>query len=190
VRFIETELAGAYIIEPERLEDERGFFARVSCAREFEGKGLSSTFVQTSIAYNRKSGTLRGMHFQVAPYEEVKTIRCTAGSIYDVIIDLRPDSSTYRCWAGVVLSAENHRTLYVPGGFAHGYQTLEDGAEVFYQMSEYYVPESARGIRWDDPSIAIHWPDAAERVISDKDRELPYLAMLSAEEWDTEERHR
>ena len=189
MRFIETELAGAYIIEPERLEDDRGFFARISCIKEFEEKGLVSNYVQTNIAFNRKSGTLRGMHFQVAPHEEAKTVRCTTGSVYDVIIDLRPDSSTYRAWTSVVLSAENRRTLYVPEGFAHGYQTLEDGSELFYEMSEYFAPESARGIRWDDPSIDIRWPDIEERVISDKDRGLPYLAELSAGELDMEARH-
>ena len=181
MRFVETELAGAYILEPERLEDERGFFARLSCAREFEERGLVSNFVQTSIAYNRTKGTLRGMHFQVAPHEEVKTVRCTTGSIYDVIVDLRPNSSTYGSWTSVVLSAENRGTLYVPEGFAHGYQTLEDGSEVFYQMSQYYAPESALGFRWDDPSIAIRWPDVEERVISDKDRELPYFVDLGTE---------
>jgi len=186
VRFIETELSGAFIIEPERLEDSRGFFARISCSKEFEENGLVSRFVQTSIAFNHRRGTLRGMHLQVAPHEEVKTVRCTAGSIYDVIVDLRPDSSTYRAWIGVDLSAENRRTLYVPKGFAHGYQTLEDGAEVYYEMSEYFAPESARGIRWDDPSIAIRWPDAEDRVISDKDRQLPYLATLSAGDLDKE----
>lgn len=186
MRFIETELAGAYIIEPEPLEDERGFFARISCAREFEEKGLVSTFLQSSIAYNRTKGTLRGMHFQIAPHEEVKTVRCTMGAIYDVIVDLRPRSPTYRSWTSVVLSAENRRTLYVPEGFAHGYQTLEDGTEVFYEMSQYYAPESACGIRWDDPSTGIRWPDVDERVISEKDRELPYFAALSAGDLGTE----
>ena len=178
MRFIETDLAGAYIIEPEQLDDERGFFARMSCAREFEKNGLISTFVQSSIAYNWTKGTLRGMHFQVAPHEEVKTIRCTMGAIYDVIVDLRPDSPTYRSWTSVELSAENRKALYVPEGLAHGYQTLENGAEVFYQMSEYYAPESARGISWDDPSIAIDWREADERVISERDRDLPHFAAL------------
>jgi dTDP-4-dehydrorhamnose 3,5-epimerase len=189
VRFIETELAGAFIIEPEQLADERGFFARISCARELESRGLVSNFVQTSIAYNHKRGTLRGMHFQVAPYEEVKTVRCTMGSIFDVIIDLRPDSPTYLSWMSVVLSAENRHMLYVPEGFAHGYQTLEDNSEVFYEMSQFYVPESARGIRWDDPSIAIRWPDAEERVISDKDRKLPFRTALSAGDLGAKARH-
>ncbi len=188
MRFAETELPGAYIITPERLEDERGFFARISCAREFEENGLVPSFVQTSIAYNHKKGTLRGMHFQVAPHEEVKTVRCTMGAIFDVIVDLRPDSQTYGRWTGVVLSAENRTTLYVPEGFAHGYQTLEDGTEVFYQMSRYYAPGSARGIRWDDPTIAIRWPAVDERVISGRDRELPRLAELSADELRTEAR--
>lgn len=186
---IETALADAFIIEPEQLADERGFFARISCAREFESRGLVSNFVQTSIAYNHKRGTLRGMHFQVAPYEEVKTVRCTMGSIFDVIIDLRPDSPTYLSWMSVVLSAENRHMLYVPEGFAHGYQTLEDNSEVFYEMSQFYVPESARGIRWDDPSIAIGWPDAEERVISDKDRKLPFLTALSAGDLGAKARH-
>ncbi len=189
MRFIQTELPGAYIIAPQPLEDERGFFARISCAREFEDRGLVSTFVQSSIAYNRKKGTLRGMHFQLSPHEEVKTVRCTMGAIYDVIVDLRPRSPTFRSWTSVVLSAENRRMLYIPEGFAHGYQTLEDDTEVVYQMSQFYAPESARGIRWDDPSIAIRWPDVDRRVISDKDRERPYLAALSAADVATEAGH-
>src|SRR5688500_11400400 len=140
--FTETDLKGAYIIEPEKLEDERGFFARTWCAREFEEHGLNPRLAQCNISYNHKKGTLRGMHFQAKPYEEAKLVRCTIGAIYDVIIDLRPQSPTYTQWTAVELTADNHRMLYVPEGFAHGFQTLMDQTEVFYQMSNLYNPQS------------------------------------------------
>jgi len=168
MRFIETELKGAYIIEIEIIEDERGFFSRTFCQKEFEEHGLNPRIAQCNISYNKKKGTLRGLHYQAAPYEEAKIVSCTRGTIYDVIIDLRPDSPTYCQWFAVELSDENYKMLYVPEGFAHGFQTLEDNTVVFYQMSEFYNPESARGIRWDDPVFGIKWP-LSNKVISKKD---------------------
>jgi dTDP-4-dehydrorhamnose 3,5-epimerase len=168
--FTETRLAGAYIIKPERLEDERGFFARTWCVREFAEHGLNTRLVQCNITFNYKKGTLRGMHYQAAPHEETKLVRCTMGRIYDVIVDIRPDSSTYLQWVGVELSAENRRMLYIPEVFAHGFQTLDDDSEVFYHMSEFYHPECAHGIRWDDPAVGIKWPAVDNRIISSKDQ--------------------
>ena len=170
--FEETILKGAYLIKPERLEDERGFFARMWCRREFEAHGLGTALVQCNVAFNASMGTLRGMHFQVAPYEEAKLVRCTMGTIYDVIVDLRKNSPTYLRHFGEVLSAENRIMLYVPEGFAHGFITLEDRTEVFYQMSAFYDFESARGVRWNDPAFGIRWP-AEVRVISERDRSYP-----------------
>ena len=167
--FVETKLKGAFIIEPERLEDERGFFARTFCQEEFAAHGLTPTCVQCDISFNKKKGTLRGMHYQAKPYEESKLIRCTMGAIHDVIIDLRPESPTFKYPLAVELTAENRKMLYVPEGFAHGFQTLEDNAEVFYQMSGIHVPESARGIRWNDPAFGIQWP-SDQRMISIRDR--------------------
>jgi dTDP-4-dehydrorhamnose 3,5-epimerase len=170
--FTETKLKGAYIIEPEKFEDERGFFARTFCRREFESHGLNHNVVQCNISYSKTKGTLRGMHYQKATFEEAKLIRCTKGAIYDVIIDLRPTSSTYTQWITEELTEDNYRMLYVPEGFAHGFLTLSDDAEVFYQMSEFHMPEYAGGIRWNDPSFNISWPiDVA--VISEKDKTLP-----------------
>ncbi len=171
VIFTQTKLAGAYIVEPERLEDARGFFARTWCQREFEAHGLNPHLVQSSISFNKKKGTLRGMHYQVAPHEEVKLVRCMSGAVYDVIIDLRPYSPTFKQWLAVELTADNRYMLYIPAGFAHGFETLEDEAEVFYQMSEFYAPESARGVRWDDPMFGITWPVSEERIISERDAE-------------------
>jgi len=171
--FRETKLAGAFIIELEKLEDERGFFARAWCQREFEAQGLVSRFVQCNVSYNKKKGTLRGMHYQVAPYEEVKLVRCTRGAIYDVIIDLRPDSPTYTQWLGVELTADNYRMLYVPEGCAHGYQTLTDNAEVFYQVSQFYAPQCERGVRWNDPAFNIQWPIDHPIILSEKDQRWP-----------------
>ena len=168
--FRETKLKGAFIIEPERLEDERGLFARTFCKEEFKAHGLNSRVVQCNISFNKKKGTLRGMHYQVAPHEEAKLVRCTRGAIYDVIVDLRPDSPTFKQWVAVELTADNHRMLYIPEGFAHGFQTLEDNTEVFYQMSESYHPESARGIRWDDPMFGIKWPNVRHRIVSEIDQ--------------------
>lgn len=158
MNFIPSEVPGAYIIEPERREDERGFFARTFCAEEFRARGLRPEFVQCGVAFNKRRGTIRGLHYQTAPHEEAKLVRCTRGSIYDVVVDLRPASATLHRWIAVELTASNGRMLYVPEGCAHGYQTLEDGTEVFYQMSACYRPESARRIRWDSPRFEIAWP--------------------------------
>lgn len=169
--FTPTELTEAYIIDIDRHEDERGFFARSWCAEEFASHGLDPGLVQCSISFNRKKGTLRGMHYQAPPHAEDKVVRCTAGAIYDVIVDLRPDSDTYKRWLAFELSAANRRAIYVPQGFAHGFQTLEDDTEVLYQMSQCYHPESARGIRWNDPAIGIKWP-VSNPVISERDQSL------------------
>lgn len=168
--FKETRLKGAYIIELERLEDERGFFARSFCRKEFEKHGLNPRVAQCNISHNKKKGTLRGMHYQVAPHEEAKLVSCIRGAIYDVIIDLRPDSTTYCQWFAVELTAEDCKMLYVPEGLAHGFQTLEDDTLVFYQMSEFYHPERARGVRWDDSTFEIGWPEVSRRIVSDKDQ--------------------
>ncbi|MBI5665328.1 MAG: dTDP-4-dehydrorhamnose 3,5-epimerase [Nitrospirae bacterium] len=170
--FKETKLKGAYIIEPERFEDERGFFARTCCKREFQDHGLNFHVAQCNISFNKSKGTLRGMHYQAGPHAEAKLVRCTQGSIYDVIIDLRPESKTYKNWFAVELNKDNRNMLYIPEHFAHGFLTLEDHAEVFYQMSEFYNAESTRGVRWDDPAFSIHWP-AAVSVISGRDRDCP-----------------
>lgn len=168
--FNETKLRGAYIIEPDRLDDERGFFARTFCQEEFKTHGLNPCVAQCNISFNKKIGTLRGMHYQAAPYQEAKLVRCTQGAIYDVIIDLRSDSPTFKQWAAKELTAENRKMLYIPEGFAHGFQTLEGNTEVFYQMSEFYHPEFARGVRWDDPAFGIEWPIDAV-ILSAKDRD-------------------
>ena len=165
-----THLKGAYIIELERIEDNRGFFARAWCKREFEAHGLNSRLVQCNLSFNKRRGTLRGMHYQVAPHEEEKLVRCTRGAIFDVIIDLRRESPTYLEWIGVELTAENRKMLYVPEKFAHGYQTLEEKTEVVYQVSQFYSPESERGVRWNDPTFAIEWPEAGNTKISEKDK--------------------
>ncbi len=170
--FTETRLKGAYIIELQKLEDERGFFARSWCQREFLAHGLDLHIMQCNISFNKKKGTMRGMHYQVAPFAETKLVRCTRGAIYDVIIDLRPESATFLQWIAVEITADNGKMLYVPKRFAHGFQTLEDDTEVFYQMSEFYSPEYACGVRWNDPLFNINWPDA-ERTISTKDQEYP-----------------
>lgn len=155
--FKETKLQGAFIIETEKIKDERGFFTRSWCQREFELHGLNPKLVQCNISFNKKKGTLRGMHYQIAQHKEAKLVRCTKGAIYDVIIDLRSDSPTFKQWLAVELTAENYRLLYIPEGFAHGFQTLENDTEVFYQMSEFYHPESAIGFRWNDPAFKIDW---------------------------------
>jgi dTDP-4-dehydrorhamnose 3,5-epimerase len=173
VRFVPTELPGAYVVELERHVDERGFFARAWCGDEFEAAGVTSALAQCSISRNTSAGTLRGMHFQTHPHEEAKLVRCTRGSIHDVIIDLRPESSTHRRWIGVDLDAASGRALYVPEGFAHGFQTLEDDTDVLYMISTPYAPGSAAGVRWDDPAFGIVWPDASARTISERDRAWP-----------------
>ena len=171
--FHPTRLQGAYLIELERRSDERGYFARGWCRDEAEARGLVGDMVQANVAYNRFCGTLRGMHFQASPHQEVKVVRCVRGAIYDVIVDLRPGSATFRGWLGVELSEANGQMLYVPAGFAHGYQTLSDDAEVNYLVSHCYVPDAERGVRFDDPAFAIAWPPAGERIISAKDAAWP-----------------
>jgi dTDP-4-dehydrorhamnose 3,5-epimerase len=173
LKFTETQLKGAYIIEPELIRDERGFFARSWCQKEFTERGLNPNLVQCNISFNLKKGTLRGMHYQAKPYEEAKLVRCTMGAIYDVIIDLRPESPTFKQWVAVELTAENRKMLYIPEGMAHGFQTLVDNTEVFYQMSEFYHPESATGVRWDDPIFRIIWLETSSMIISEKDKSYP-----------------
>jgi dTDP-4-dehydrorhamnose 3,5-epimerase len=168
VIFHKTNLHGAVVVEYETAADERGFFARTWCRKEFQRQGLNPELVQCNTSFNRQRGTLRGMHYQAYPYEEAKLVRCIRGTIYDVIIDLRSSSPTLRNWFGMELSESNNKMLYVPEGFAHGFVTLADNTEVFYQMSAYYDPESARGVRWNDPAFGIDWPIPIE-IISEKD---------------------
>lgn len=156
--FIETKLKGAYVIELEKLEDQRGFFARTWDGKEFEQRGLVGKAAQQSISFNNSIGTIRGMHYQKAPYQETKLVRCTRGGKFDVIIDLRPKSPTFKRWFGIELTADNYRMLYVPYGFAHGFQTLREDTEVIYLMSEVYNPEAEVGLRYNDPTIGIEWP--------------------------------
>ena len=170
--FKETKFKGLLVIEIEKNVDNRGFFARSWCAKEFEAHGIKKQIVQCNISYNALAGTLRGMHYQAAPHAEAKLVRCTAGAVYDVIIDLRPDSPTYKEWTSVELNAENRKIVYVPEGFAQGFITLKDNTEVFYQMTEYYTPEAARAVRYNDPAFNISWPIPV-KVISDRDRDLP-----------------
>jgi dTDP-4-dehydrorhamnose 3,5-epimerase len=172
--FVETPLPGAYVIEIEKHEDERGFFARSWCAQECSTLGLDSRLVQCNISFNKRKGTLRGLHYQLPPHAEAKLVRCTRGAIYDVIVDLRMDSPTFLKWFGVELTAMNYRMLYIPKRFAHGFQTLDDATEIVYQMSEFYAPDAAQGVRWNDPRVGIAWPEA-ERIMSIKDREYADL---------------
>lgn len=170
--FQELTLKKAHLLELDKKEDERGYFARSYCAQEFEHAGIPFVPVQANVSYSRVKGTLRGMHYQAHPHEEAKLVRCIKGSIYDVIIDLRPDSDTQDQWIGVTLSAENKKMLYVPEGFAHGFLTLEEDTEVSYLMSAFYHPNAGKGIRWDDPAFNIDWP-AEINVTSEKDKEWP-----------------
>jgi dTDP-4-dehydrorhamnose 3,5-epimerase len=172
--FRETPLPGVWVLEPERFEDERGFFARTYSRGDFVDRGLDPAVTQCSVSFNHRRGTVRGLHFQIAPYEEVKLVRVTRGSLWDVIVDLRPGSPTFRNHFAVVLSADAGNQLYIPKGMAHGFQTLEDRTEVSYQISEPYTPDAARGYRWDDPSFAIPWPEPVT-VMSEKDRNLPFF---------------
>lgn len=165
----ETPIAGAFLLDVERREDERGFFARTYCQDELRAHGLECDVVQCSISFNHVRGTLRGLHYQDAPHEETKIVRCTRGAIWDVVVDLRRDSGTYRRWTAVELTADNRRALYIPPGLAHGFITLGDDSEVFYMMGTTYVAEAARGVRWDDPAFGISWP-MAPVVMSDRDR--------------------
>jgi len=176
--FTETQLKGAFIVELEQRQDDRGFFARTFCATEFAAHGLKPTVAQCNLSFNFKKGTLRGMHYQIAPAGETKLVRCTQGAIYDVIIDMRPDSPTYLSHIGVELTAENRRALYVPELFAHGYQALTDAAEVVYQVGEFYTPGYERGLRYDDPTFGIDWPVAVSEI-SQKDAAWPMFNSAS-----------
>jgi dTDP-4-dehydrorhamnose 3,5-epimerase len=168
-----TEIPGAFVVESEPIADERGFFSRIFDADEFATRGLEIDFPQWSISYNERRGTLRGMHLQRDPHAEAKLVRCTRGSLYDVVLDLRPDSPTFRRWAAVELSEENRLALYIPKGLAHGFQTLAPATEVVYAMSERFEPSAADGVRWDDPAFGIEWPETEQRVMSEKDRSWP-----------------
>jgi dTDP-4-dehydrorhamnose 3,5-epimerase len=176
MHFTPAELPGVYLIEPERLEDERGFFARTWCQQEFTAHQLDAQLTQCNISFNVRRGTLRGLHFQMTPHAEAKVIRCTMGAIYDVAVDLRPDSPTFKRWLAVELTAQNRTMVYLPHGVAHGLQTLEDNSEVFYQMSEVYHPECARGVRWNDAAFGIRWP-LEPTIISLKDQQYPDFAV-------------
>ena len=171
--FKETDLADAYIIDLEPIGDSRGFFARAWCERELSEQGLETKIAQCNMSFNGRKGTLRGMHFQQPPHEEVKLIRCVRGALHDIIIDLRQEPATFKRWTGVELSDENRRALYVPRGFAHGFQTLEDNTETFYMVSEFYIPHAESGVRWDDPAFRLEWPLGSPTEISDKDRNWP-----------------
>jgi dTDP-4-dehydrorhamnose 3,5-epimerase len=170
--FAPTPLAGAFVVELERREDERGFFARSFCQKEFGEQGLNPRIAQCNVSFNARRGTLRGMHYQAPPHAEAKTVRCTQGAVWDVIVDLRPDSRSFKRWHGVELSAANRRALYVPEGVAHGFQTLAEDSELLYLMSEFYHPDAARGVRWDDPAFRIEWP-LPDPHLSERDRSFP-----------------
>ena len=175
MRFIQTKFPDAWLIEPEPISDDRGYFMRSFCARTFSERGLETRFVQHSQSYSARKGTLRGMHFQTAPHTEVKIVSCFAGAVYDVIVDLRPTSPTYGTWQSFEISAENQRQLYVPAGFAHGFQTLTDGAGISYLISNFYEPSASTGISYDDPALGITWP-LPVAAISDRDRSWGSLA--------------
>jgi dTDP-4-dehydrorhamnose 3,5-epimerase len=177
MRFTPTTVDDVHIVDIDRIRDERGFFARAWCTNEFGQQGLNARIAQANIGYSERRGTLRGMHFQVPPHEEAKLVRCTRGAVFDVVVDLRRDSETYLQWVGVELTADNARMLYVPPGCAHGYLTLTDGTELFYQTSEFYERAAARGVRYDDPAFGIDWP-VEIRVISEQDRSWPLIEEL------------
>ncbi len=179
--FAETPLRGAFEIDIEPLADERGFFARTWCRHEFEAHGLDTGLAQCNVSFNKVAGTLRGLHYQAAPFEEVKVVRCTAGAIFDVIVDIRPDSPTFTRHHSVMLSAANRRALYVPKGFAHGFQTLEPGTEISYQMSEFFRPEYSRGVRWNDPAFQIGWPETTTRIMNERDRSYPDFRVSASQ---------
>jgi dTDP-4-dehydrorhamnose 3,5-epimerase len=177
MRFIETPLSGVWVLEPEEIEDERGWFARTFDAEEFRARGLNPDVAQCNSSFNHRAGTLRGMHYQAEPHGESKLVRCVRGAIFDVAVDLRPDSPTCRDWHGIELSADNRLAFYIPAGLAHGFQTLTDDCEVLYQMGNPYVSEAGRGVRWDDPAFGIEWPEhRGERTISEKDSSYPDFA--------------
>jgi dTDP-4-dehydrorhamnose 3,5-epimerase len=178
MQFRAFEIPGLWLVELERLADERGFFSRLFCSDEFMERGLCTSFPQWSLSFNDRCGTLRGVHYQAPPHEEIKLVSCTRGAIFDVAVDLRPRSPWWGRWISVELTADNRLTLYIPAGFAHGFQTLTDDAEVRYHISQRYRPEAARGVRWDDPDLAIAWPETEHRVMSSRDRVLPRLRDL------------
>lgn len=180
--FSETKLPGAFIIEVQRLNDDRGFFGRSFCSEVFAARGLNPTVAQCNVSFNREAGTLRGMHYQEVPHAEDKLIRCTRGRLYDVIVDLRRESPTFAEWIALELSEDSGRMLYVPKGCAHGFQTLEDNTEVFYQMTEFYHAESARGVRWNDPAFGIQWPEGFQVILSERDRNWPDYRTGSTED--------
>ena len=172
MRLVETPIGGAFVIELDRIEDQRGYFARLWCEEVFADHGLKASMVQSNVGVSTKAGTLRGLHLQVAPHAEIKVVRCPRGAVYDVIVDLRADSPSYLRWFGAELSAGNGRSIYVPEGCAQGYLTLEDDSEIYYHTSDFYHPESATGVRYDDPAFGIEWPRGIE-VISEQDRKWP-----------------
>jgi dTDP-4-dehydrorhamnose 3,5-epimerase len=176
--FRPLDIPGLFLIELERMEDERGFFSHLFCTETFLQRGLCASYPQWSVSFNKRRGTLRGLHYQASPHEEVKLVSCTRGAIFDVAVDVRPGSRSRGRWVAVELSADNRSALYIPAGFAHGFQTLTNDAEVRYHISERYHPEAARGVRWDDPDLAIGWPNTGQRVISDRDQTLPRLREL------------
>jgi dTDP-4-dehydrorhamnose 3,5-epimerase len=178
MKFARTTLPGAWVIELEPREDERGFLARTFCENEFADHGLNTRWPQCNLTLTRKRGIIRGMHYQAEPKAEIKLIRCSAGAVYDVLVDIRRDSPMFGKWEAFDLTSSNRRTLYVPGGIAHGFQCLQDNSELFYQMSEVYFPDLARGIRWDDPAVGITWP-LPEPLISERDRNLPLLSAIA-----------
>jgi dTDP-4-dehydrorhamnose 3,5-epimerase len=180
VRFRETEIPGAFVVELEPIEDDRGFFARTWARDELEAQGLRADLVQQSTAWNRRAGTVRGLHWQAEPHAETKLVRCVRGAIWDVIVDVRPDSAAYLNWLGVELTERNGLQLYVPEGVAHGYQTLADDTEATYAITAPYVPDAQRGARWDDPAFGIAWPEAPDRTISERDRAWPDFSPTAA----------
>jgi dTDP-4-dehydrorhamnose 3,5-epimerase len=174
MKFSNTSLAGLWVIDLELREDERGFLARTFCENEFSEHGLNTRWPQCNLTLTKRRGMIRGMHFQASPRPEVKLVRCAAGAIFDVAVDVRPNSLTFGKWEGIELTAENRRMLYIPGGFAHGFQCLADSSEVFYQMSEFFFADLARGLRWNDPTVAIQWP-LPDPTLSERDKNLPLL---------------
>jgi len=178
--FLETPLNGAFVVDLEPKADERGFFVRVWCEEEFAAHGLDATIAQASLSYNQCRGTLRGLHYRVAPHAESKIVRCIRGAIYDVVVDLRPGSASYCQWFSVELTSDNRKSIYIPEGCAHGFQTLEDDTEVLYLMSKRYAPKAERGLRWDDRAIGITWPDVKTRIMSERDRNWPLLQRSTA----------
>lgn len=180
-KFVETKIEGTFIIEPPMHEDERGFFSRMFCKEQFEEFGLETDFTQSNLSVSRNAGTIRGLHYQIAPYAEAKLIRCTRGALYDVVIDMRLNSPTYLQWMSMVLRSETYKMLYIPPGVAHGFQTLENDTEISYMVTKPYAPESERGIRWNDPAFSIEWPITDAPILSEKDQNWPDFSSLLVE---------